>query len=110
MPDNILTAMDRRLVEIEKKIDALSKAIKLDAAGNITISGNSVAIRGNSSLSLTAGATMEISGGALISIKGALIKLNNGSTPIARSTDLVMPTGPFPAPGKIIATGATVLA
>ncbi len=117
--------LERRVSELEKLVAQLVKVIKItgggvsiESQGNISINcpiclsigATSVSIKSGSNLGIEA-AIVQIQGQAYVDIKGAPVRLNGGSKPVARTGDMAVPTSSAPgAPSVIGLACPTVLA
>ena len=92
--------------DIEQRLARLESVIKLEADGSVTIEcrgkvkirsaasveiegGMSVLVRGGATVEVAAAATLTLKGAALARLDGGLVKLNQGSRPLARLGDTV---------------------
>jgi hypothetical protein len=110
--------------DIEKRLAKLESVIKVGADGGVTIEcqgkvriksassieidcAATVVVKGGASVDIQAGAQLNLKSSGMANLQGALLKLNNGSKPLARVGDTVTGSG---GPGTIVAGATTVLA
>jgi hypothetical protein len=102
--------LEKRVSDLEKQIAELMKVIKL-TGGSVSIeSTGMVHIKGAGSVSIESGGGMAIRTGATLDLQGAVVRLNGGTHPVARSGDITLPNSSVIVP-LIIGPGCpTVLA
>ena len=110
--------------DLEKRLAKLESVIKVGVDGGVTIectgkvrikSASSVEIDCSVGVLVKGGATVDVQAGAKLSLKsmgqtdvqGSILRLNNGSRPLARVGDIV--NNPASAPGTIGAGSVTIL-
>ena len=94
---------------------ALEKVLSVDQAGNVTIKANNVTIESKGTVTIKGAAkvVIESSGafdlktGGVVDLRGSIVKLNNGSRPLARVGDQVAGAGPM---GTIVGGNPTTMA
>ncbi len=93
------------------------KDFKLESKRRMTVkastrvdleAGVNLNVKAGAQVDLEAGAKLNVKGGGLTSIRGAIIKLNNGGKPIARLGSTTM-TSPVGGPGAVTSGSPTVL-
>ncbi len=113
------------LAQLEARLAALESVVKIEPDGSVTINCNGkVRIKAAMAVEIEAGSTfvaksaagaevnssgpLTLKSASIANVQGSLIKLNNGTKPLARVGDLVMnPMGP---PGTIQAGNMTIMA
>lgn len=117
-----MATIDERLAILEKKVSLLEKAVKVTDTGTVVIAAsNKVLIKAavlefeGGAAVLLKGATVEVSSAmnlvlkavAVAQLQASLVRLNNGSRPVAYAGSLVVPQ--FPPMMKVDAGNGTVL-
>lgn len=82
--------------------------VRIKAATSVEIEGGAtVVLKGSSSVEVNAGGNLMLKSAGTANLEGALVKLNKGSQPLARTGDLVI--NPMGAPGTVQGGNGTVL-
>lgn len=105
-PDTTIAALTKRIEALESTVAQLQQKLAfiksvnplvLDPGGDITIrgalvtleAGNNLTIRSSAAASIRSGSTLLIEAGATLDLKGATVRHNGGSVPIACAASVV---------------------
>ena len=108
--NNVMTVQSKviRLQGETVVVKSVKEGVTIESRKNLKLeSKKDVTMKANSKLQIDAGSTLNMKGNGMTSIRGAMIKLNNGKKPVASlgSNTLSGPGGP----GKITSGSPTVM-
>jgi hypothetical protein len=92
---------DAVYIAADKKIVIKALVIEIEANATVTV-------KGSAAVEVSGGASLTLQGGATVFVKGGIVRLNNGSNPVATVGSRVVPL--MPPLSKVDSGTATVLA
>jgi len=95
-------SLEQRLANLEKAIKVTDDGVFIESAKKLTVKAMTIEIegtalvimKGGASVEVKGGATLVLQGGTVASLKAAVVKLNNGSSPVAAVGSRVVPSAP----------------
>jgi hypothetical protein len=106
--------VEERLNRLESHFKVTDDGVYITSDKKLVLKGVTIEIQGAATVVMKGGATVEVAGGATLMLQGGasaflkagIVKLNNGTQPVAFSGSRVVSMGPF---GKVDQGNATVL-
>jgi hypothetical protein len=113
-PEQQIAALQQQVAVLQSQVNALMSAVQVSQTGvvlqgpTVMIAGQSVEIRSDMNATVRTGGALTVASSATLDLRGATLRFNNGSRPVATVGSLVQmqPNGS----GQIINGSATVLA
>jgi hypothetical protein len=107
--------IEQRLARLEEAFKVTDDGVFIKSPKKLVLKGTTIEIEGAATVVMKGGASVEVNGGATLTLQGGaaaflkagIVKLNNGSRPVAYSGSLVVPQAPPFA--KVDHGNATVL-